>query len=87
MKVYDRRQDAEKSAFRKLYEKIVNGVADLLENRKRDEVATKAEISGPVENPKHEHDPGDSEAHPERVSSTRSSRVFEQESSRSNRRS
>ena len=50
MKVYDRRQDAEKSLFKKLYEKIVGGVAALLENRKTDEVATKADISGPVGN-------------------------------------
>jgi hypothetical protein len=50
MKVYDKRQDAEKSVFRKLYEKLVGGVASLLENR-REEVATQADISGPVENP------------------------------------
>lgn len=50
MKVYDERQDAEKSVFKKLYEKIVGGVAGLLENRKTEEVATKADISGPVEN-------------------------------------
>jgi Domain of Unknown Function (DUF748) len=51
MKVYDKRQDAEKSVFRKLYEKLVGGVANLLENRRR-EVATQADISGPVENPR-----------------------------------
>jgi uncharacterized protein DUF748 len=50
MKVYDKRQDAEKSLFRKLYEQLVGGVANLLENR-REEVATQADISGPVENP------------------------------------
>ena len=50
MKVYDKRQDAEKSAFRKLYEKLVGGVSKLLEN-KRNEVATKADISGPVSSP------------------------------------
>jgi hypothetical protein len=52
MKVYDERQDAEKSAFRKLYEKLVGGVAKLLENKKRDEVATKTSIHGPVGSPK-----------------------------------
>ena len=52
MKVYDARQDAEKSLFRKLYEKLVGGVTKLLENRKRDEVATKTQISGPIDNPK-----------------------------------
>ncbi len=51
LKVYDRRQEAEKSLFRKLYEKIVGGVADLLENQEREEVATRADVSGPVGNP------------------------------------
>ena len=51
MQVYDQRQDAEKSLFRKLYERLVDGVASLLENRERKEVATKADISGPVDNP------------------------------------
>ena len=52
MKVYDARQDKEKSAFQKLYEGLVGGVAKLLENRPREEVATKVEISGSIENPK-----------------------------------
>jgi hypothetical protein len=52
MKVYDARQDKEKSAFQKLYEGLVGGVAKLLENRPRAEVATQVEISGPIENPK-----------------------------------
>jgi len=51
MQVYDKRQDAEKSLFRKAYEKLVGGISKLLENPPRDEVATKADISGPVENP------------------------------------
>jgi hypothetical protein len=51
MQVYDKRQDAEKSAFKKLYEKLVGGISKLLENKERDEVATKANISGPVSNP------------------------------------
>src|SRR6185369_10313225 len=51
MKVYDKRQDKEKGLFRKLYEKLIGGVARLLENRPREEVATKAEISGPVTKP------------------------------------
>ncbi len=49
MKVYDARQDAEKSLFKKLYEKLVGGVAKLLENRQRNEVATKARVVGPVD--------------------------------------
>jgi hypothetical protein len=48
MQVYDKRQDAEKSFFKKTYEKLVGGVAKLLENPPRNEVATKADISGPV---------------------------------------
>lgn len=51
LKAYDKRQDAEKNAFRKLYEKMIGGISTLLENRKRDEVATRADISGSVSNP------------------------------------
>ena len=51
MKVYDARQDKEKSLFHKLYEGLVGGVAKLLENKPREEVATLTEISGPLENP------------------------------------
>jgi hypothetical protein len=51
MKVYDARQDKEKTLFHKLYEGLVGGVAKLLENQPREEVATKTEISGPLENP------------------------------------
>ena len=49
MKVYDRRPSGEKSLFRKLYVGLVGGVTKLLENRPRAEVATKTEISGPLE--------------------------------------
>lgn len=52
MKVYDARKDAEKSAFRKLYEKLVGGVAKLLENRERAEVATETRVAGPIDSPK-----------------------------------
>jgi hypothetical protein len=52
MKVYDARQDKEKSAFQKLYEGLVGGVAKLLENKPREEVATKVEVAGSIENPK-----------------------------------
>ena len=51
LKAYDERQDEEKGLFRKLYEKLVGGVSRLLENKPRDEVATKAEISGTVQSP------------------------------------
>jgi hypothetical protein len=51
MKVYDRRQDAEKSRFRKLYEGLIGGISELLQNRPRSEVATRVPISGDVEAP------------------------------------
>jgi len=52
MKVYDKRQDAEKSFFRKAYEALVGGVAHLLQNRQREEVATVADVSGQLGNPR-----------------------------------
>lgn len=52
IKVYDKRTDQEKGLFHKLYEKLVGGIANLLENRPREEVATKADISGTIETPK-----------------------------------
>jgi len=52
VKVYDRRKDKDKGLFHKLYEMLVGGVAKLLENRRRQEVATKADISGLVARPR-----------------------------------
>ena len=47
VKAFDRRKDAEKSLFRKLYEKMVGGVSRILENRTaRKEVATKTRVHG-----------------------------------------
>jgi hypothetical protein len=51
MKVYDARQDDEKTLFHKLYEGLIGGIAKLLENRPREEVATRTDISGPLEHP------------------------------------
>ena len=51
LKVYDPRQDKDKSFSQKLYEGVVGGIAALLENTSRQEVATKTEISGEVANP------------------------------------
>jgi hypothetical protein len=51
MKVYDRRQDKEKGLFRKMYEGMIGGISGLLENRPREEVATKIPITGDVEAP------------------------------------
>jgi len=50
--IYDPAQDKHKGLLRKVYEGIAEGIADLLENRKRDEVATVAELAGPVGDPK-----------------------------------
>jgi hypothetical protein len=51
MKVYDRRDREQKGLFHKIYVGLVGGIARLLENVPRDEVATKTDISGPVEKP------------------------------------
>lgn len=51
LNVYDRRQDKEKGLFREMYEGLVGGVMNLLKNQPRDQVATRADISGEVENP------------------------------------
>lgn len=52
MKVYDRRKDKEKNEFRKMYEMLVGGLAQLLENSPRGEIATKADITGSLQSPK-----------------------------------
>jgi hypothetical protein len=44
--VYHSAEDREKSLPRKVYEGIVGGAANVLENRSRDQVATKTELSG-----------------------------------------
>lgn len=51
MDVYDRRQDEEKDIFRKMYEGLVGGIMNLLKNEPREEVATRADLSGEVEDP------------------------------------
>ena len=49
--VYDRRQDADKNIFQQAYEGVVGGIGTLLENRPRDEVATRTDLSGRIESP------------------------------------
>jgi Domain of Unknown Function (DUF748) len=51
VEVYDPQQDKEKALTRKVYEAVVGGALGLLENTPRNEVATKTDLSGPVENP------------------------------------
>lgn len=50
--VYDPQQDRHKGFIKKTYERIVGGIAKLLENVPRDEVATKADVTGRVQDPK-----------------------------------
>jgi hypothetical protein len=49
--VFDPEQDEEEGFFHKLWERIAGGIANLLENRPRDEVVTIAELAGDVANP------------------------------------
>jgi hypothetical protein len=51
VKVYDPEQDKKKPVLKKLYEKIVGGVSHLLENSRREEVATVADLSGTLSDP------------------------------------
>jgi len=52
MKIYASDQEKGKPLSRKLYEGLVGVVAKLLENRSREEVATKAGVSGRLDNPR-----------------------------------
>jgi Domain of Unknown Function (DUF748) len=52
LKIYDKQQDRSKSLARKMYERLVGGVAKILKNRSREEVATKAEVLGGIDDPK-----------------------------------
>lgn len=49
--VYDPKQDRKKGIFAKLYEGILGGLAWVLENRPREEVATTTKISGKLSDP------------------------------------
>lgn len=51
VKVFSPEQDKKKPVLKKLYEKIVGGLAHVLENKPRDQVATVADLSGTIENP------------------------------------
>ncbi len=51
VEVYDPRQDKDKATTQKLYEAVVGGVLEVFENQPRDEVATKTDVSGQVDNP------------------------------------
>jgi hypothetical protein len=49
--VYDKRKDKERGVGHQLYEMMVGGVAGILENRSRQEVATKVNVAGSLKNP------------------------------------
>ncbi|MFO7605867.1 MAG: DUF748 domain-containing protein [Desulfurivibrionaceae bacterium] len=51
MEVTDMGTDEEKSLFDKLYTEAVSGIAEILENEPRQEVATEIDISGPLKDP------------------------------------
>jgi hypothetical protein len=51
MDVYDHEQDKDKGPLRQAYEALVGAGSSILTNRPRDQVATVAELSGPVESP------------------------------------
>jgi hypothetical protein len=51
MDVYDGKQDSGKPIGQQVYEALVGGAATILENRSGDQVATRTDLSGPVENP------------------------------------
>ena len=48
---YDPEQDKEKGLLTKIFEKTINVASRVLKNTPRGEVATKADVSGPVQNP------------------------------------
>ena len=48
VEIYDSRQDAGKSIFKKVYESVVDAASAILTNRDKDQVATNAAIEGPV---------------------------------------
>ena len=52
MNVYDKRKDKKRGVFHQMHEMMVGGIAKLLKNRPHHEVATKINISGPVNSPK-----------------------------------
>jgi len=54
LKVYDKAQDRDKTAFEKVREGAIEDLSNLLENVPRDEVATKADLSGDVNRPQTE---------------------------------
>jgi len=51
VRAYDPEQDRDKTWGRRMYERLITGVSKILKNFPRKEVATRADIEGPVESP------------------------------------
>jgi hypothetical protein len=51
LEIYDAGQESEQPLFQKLYEGVIEGIAEILKNESSDRVATKTDISGPIEDP------------------------------------
>jgi hypothetical protein len=51
VKAYDPTQDQDKSFTKKLYERLVNGATKILKNFPREEVATKVDVAGQIDQP------------------------------------
>lgn len=51
LQVYEKEQDRDKPFMKKAYEKLVGAASKILKNRARKEVATKADVSGPLGQP------------------------------------
>ncbi|MGA6926185.1 MAG: DUF748 domain-containing protein, partial [Desulfosarcina sp.] len=51
VEMLDSRQDQDENLFNKIYEGAVDVLTELLENQPRDEVATRTDLSGKLENP------------------------------------
>jgi hypothetical protein len=51
VKAYDPEQDRDKGFVKRLYEKLVTGVSKILKNPPRDEVATKVDVAGRLDQP------------------------------------
>jgi len=51
VKAFDPEQDRDKGFAQRLYERVIGGVSKVLKNVPRKEVATKIDISGPLESP------------------------------------
>jgi hypothetical protein len=51
VKAFDPAQDRDKGFVKRLYERLVSGISKLLENPPRDEVATKVDVRGRIDDP------------------------------------